>query len=274
MENKNVSMLLSLYDKEKPEYLKEALTSIFEQTVMPKEIVLVYDGPINEKLQVVVTYFQQKDPHLFTVVKLEKNQGLGIALAIGLEHTKNRLVARMDTDDIMEPQRLEKQLEIFQKDPEIAIVGSNIEEFTGTLSNVIGKRIVPEYNNAIRVFSKRRNPFNHMTVMFDKKAILEVGNYQPLSGFEDYYLWARLLKAGYEGYNIQETLVYARTGKDMYARRGGMKYLGSGLMGRYRIWKDGLGSVKDFIIVSCGHIFISLLPNQLRGKFYQTQLRK
>ncbi|HBK7120735.1 TPA: glycosyltransferase, partial [Enterococcus faecium] len=108
-------MLLSLYDKEKPEYLKEALTSIFEQTVMPKEIVLVYDGPINEKLQVVVTYFQQKDPHLFTVVKLEKNQGLGIALAIGLEHTKNRLVARMDTDDIMEPQRLEKQLEIFQK---------------------------------------------------------------------------------------------------------------------------------------------------------------
>ena len=60
----------------------------------------------------------------------------------------------------------------------------------------------------------------------------------------------------------------------MYARRGGMKYLGSGLMGRYRIWKDGLGSVKDFIIVSCGHIFISLLPNQLRGKFYQTQLRK
>ncbi len=60
MENKNISMLLSLYDKEKPEYLKEALTSIFEQTVMPKEIVLVYDGPINEKLQVVVTYFQQK----------------------------------------------------------------------------------------------------------------------------------------------------------------------------------------------------------------------
>ena len=51
-------MLLSLYDKEKPEYLKEALTSIFEQTVMPKEIVLVYDGPINEKLQVVVTYLQ------------------------------------------------------------------------------------------------------------------------------------------------------------------------------------------------------------------------
>lgn len=154
MENKNISILLSLYDKEKPEYLKEALASIFEQTVMPAEIVLVYDGPINEKLQAVVTYFQQKVPHLFTVVKLEKNQGLGIALATGLEHTKNRLVARMDTDDIMEPHRLEKQLEIFQEYPEIAIVGSNIEEFTGTLSNVIGRRIVPEYNDEIRVFRK------------------------------------------------------------------------------------------------------------------------
>lgn len=274
MENKNVSMLLSLYDKEKPEYLKEALTSIFEQTVMPKEIVLVYDGPINEKLQVVVTYFQQKDPHLFTVVKLEKNQGLGIALAIGLEHTKNRLVARMDTDDIMEPQRLEKQLEIFQKDPEIAIVGSNIEEFTGTFSNVIGKRIVPEYNNAIRVFSQRRNPFNHMTVMFDKKAILEVGNYQPLSGFEDYYLWARLLKAGYKGYNIQEILVHARAGADMYARRGGSKYLLPGIKGRYRIWKEGLGSLQDFLVVVCGHLVISLLPNKIRGKVYESKLRK
>lgn len=83
---------------------------------------------------------------------------MGIALATGLEHTKNRLVARMDTDDIMEPHRLEKQLEIFQEYPEIAIVGSNIEEFTGTLSNVIGRRIVPEYNDEIRVFSKRRNP--------------------------------------------------------------------------------------------------------------------
>ena len=53
MKNKNISMLLSLYDKEKPEYLQEALTSIFAQALLPDEIVLVYDGPINKNLEII-----------------------------------------------------------------------------------------------------------------------------------------------------------------------------------------------------------------------------
>lgn len=101
MKNKNISMLLSLYDKEKPEYLQEALTSIFAQTLLPDEIVLVYDGPINKNLEIVVETFEKRYPDKFKLVKLEQNQGLGVALAKGLEHTSNRLVARMDTDDIM-----------------------------------------------------------------------------------------------------------------------------------------------------------------------------
>lgn len=274
MENKNISMLLSLYDKEKPEYLKEALTSIMKQTIMPNEIVLVYDGPINEELQKIVALFQQQAPDLFKIVKLEKNKGLGIALAIGLEHTQNKLVARMDTDDIMEEYRLEKQLQVFKDHPEVSIVGSNIEEFVEETNNIIGKRIVPETHDAICSFSKKRNPFNHMTVMFDKEAVLAVGNYRPLLGFEDYYLWVRLLKAGYQGYNIQETLVHARAGADMYARRGGRKYLIPGIKGRYHIWREGLGSLKDFLVVTCGHVIVSLVPNNLRGKIYQTRLRK
>ena len=267
-------MLLSLYNKEKPEYLTEALASIFSQTILPDEIVLVYDGPINEELQMVVETFKENYPNKFKLVKLEKNQGLGIALAKGLEQTSNQLVARMDTDDIMVEDRLEKQLALFEQYPELAIVGSNIDEFVGDKKHVIGKRIVPEYNDEICKFSKRRNPFNHMTVMFDKNAILSVGNYQPLVGFEDYYLWVRLLKAGFQGYNVQEPLVYARAGADMYARRGGIKYLMPGLKGRYQIWRAGLGTVKDFLFVSCAHCVISLLPNKLRGKVYEKKLRK
>ena len=274
MKNKNISMLLSLYDKEKPEYLQEALTSIFAQTLLPDEIVLVYDGPINKNLEIVVETFEKRYSDKFKLVKLEQNQGLGVALAKGLEHTSNRLVARMDTDDIMVENRLEKQLAIFEQHPEISIVGSNIDEFVDNKEHIIGKRIVPEYNHEICQFSKKRNPFNHMTVMFDKNAILSVGNYQPLIGFEDYYLWVRLLKAGFQGYNVQEPLVYARAGADMYARRGGIKYLMPGLKGRYHIWKAGLGTAKDFLFVSCAHSLVCLLPNNLRGKIYQSQLRK
>lgn len=148
-------MLLSLYDKEKPEYLNEALTSIFKQTVMPDEIVLVYDGPINSDLEAVVQKFQQVAPDIFTLVKFEKNQGLGVALAKGLEHTKYQIVARMDTDDIMAPERLQKQLAIFESNPDIAIVGSNIEEFVDSTDQIIGRRLVPETNQEICAFSKK-----------------------------------------------------------------------------------------------------------------------
>ena len=160
MKNKNISMLLSLYDKEKPEYLQEALTSIFAQTLLPDEIVLVYDGPINKNLEIVVETFEKRYPDKFKLVKLEQNQGLGVALAKGLEHTSNRLVARMDTDDIMVENRLEKQLAIFEQHPEISIVGSNIDEFVDNKEHIIGKRIVPEYNHEICRFSKKRNPFD------------------------------------------------------------------------------------------------------------------
>lgn len=144
MNNKNISVLLSLYNKEKPDYLKEALISIFNQTLFPDEIVLVYDGPINSELETIVSEFQRNYPDTITIIKLQENQGLGIALAEGLKHVRNNIVARMDTDDVMVPDRLEKQFAVFEKYPDVAIVGSNINEFIGNLDNVIGKRIVPE----------------------------------------------------------------------------------------------------------------------------------
>ena len=100
----------------------------------------------------------------------------------------------MDTDDIMVEDRLEVQYKLFKENSSLAIVGGNIIEFEGNVTNILGRRIVPESNEEIRRFSKRRNPFNHMTVMYKKEDIIQVGNYKPLKGFEDYYLWIRLLK--------------------------------------------------------------------------------
>lgn len=113
-----------------------------------------------------------------------------------------------------------------------------------------------------------------MTVMFKKDAVLEVGNYQPMMGFEDYYLWVRLLRAGFKGKNIQESLVYARTGEDMYARRGGKNYFVNGLKGRKAIYRSGLGSLTDYLVSCSAHIIVSLLPNKIRGQVYERKLRK
>ncbi|MDT2737240.1 glycosyltransferase [Enterococcus pseudoavium] len=273
MSNVDISLLMSVYVKEKPEYFKEALKSVVTQTLPVKEIVLVLDGPITSDLQKVIDDCQTNNPELINLVPLKENVGLGKALAIGVEACKYELIARMDTDDIMLPERIEKQYAEFVNDPELTIVGSNIDEFYDSPQKIVGIRIVPESNEEIRKFSKKRNPFNHMTVMFKKLVILNVGNYQPMMGFEDYYLWVRLLKAGYKGKNVQESLVYARTGEDMYARRGGKKYFVDGLKGRTAIYRAGLGSFTDYFVSCSAHIVISLLPNGLRGKFYEKKLR-
>ncbi|MGF2941891.1 glycosyltransferase [Enterococcus xiangfangensis] len=273
MNTVDVSVLMSVYIKEKPEYFRESLKSVLNQTILVKEIVLVLDGPITTELQFVIDEVKSNKPNLIRVVPLKENVGLGKALAVGVETCDCNLIARMDTDDIMIPNRIEKQVAEFEKDNELTIIGSNINEFYDSHDRIVGRRLVPETNTAIREFSKKRNPFNHMTVMFKKKAILEVGNYQPMVGFEDYYLWVRLLKAGYAGKNIQESLVLARTGKDMYARRGGKKYFINGLKGRKAIYQAGLGSFSDYIISSSAHVIVSLLPNILRGKLYEKKLR-
>ena len=273
MNNLDVSILMSVYIKEKPEYFKEALESVIDQTILVKEILLVLDGPITDQLQSVIDEYQKSNPSLIRLVRLEKNVGLGKALAIGVEACNSQLIARMDTDDIMLSTRIERQVAQFENDPKLTILGSNIDEFYDSTDSIVGRRVVPETNEEIRNFSKRRNPFNHMTVMFKKEAVLAVGNYQPMMGFEDYYLWVRLLKAGYKGRNIQDSLVYARTGEDMYARRGGTKYFINGLKGRKAIYHAGLGSFSDYLISCSAHVVVSLLPNSLRGKIYEKKLR-
>ncbi|MFB6410120.1 glycosyltransferase [Enterococcus faecalis] len=274
MEKVPVSVLLSIYIKERPEYVVACLDSIFNQTVKVDEIVLVEDGPVTEEMTGIIDKYKETHPEVLHVLSLERNVGLGKALAEGVKACRNDLIARMDADDIMKTDRIEKQWQLFQKNPNLVIAGSNIIEFEGNIENVLGYRNLPSSNEYIREFSKRRNPFNHMTVMYKKSDILEVGNYLPMSGFEDYYLWVRLLKNGKEAQNLSEHLVYARTGSDMYARRGGWQYFKSGLKGRKVIYQAGLGSFKDFFVSSSAHVVVSLMPNTLRGKFYEKFLRK
>ena len=108
------SVLISLYAKEKPEYLCEALDSMIGQTVSPDQVVLVEDGPLTDSLYDVVEAYQRKNPGLFTIVKNEKNLGLGLSLNEGLKACRNELVARMDTDDVSKPDRCEKQLKRYE----------------------------------------------------------------------------------------------------------------------------------------------------------------
>lgn len=266
------SLLMSVYRKEDPAYLKESLDSIFAQTVRPSQIVMVEDGPLTPELYEALEPYKA-DP-CYKAVPLKENVGLGKALNAGLEACDYPLVARMDTDDIAFPDRFEKQLACFEADPELDICGSYCLEFDGTTDNVVSKKEVPLTHEEIYAYAKRRNPFSHGTVMYKKEAVEKAGSYQHAMWFEDYYLWARMLVNGAKAKNIAEPLLYFRASSDMFERRGGMKYFKSAAQVKYKIYKMGLSGLGDFLYSTAAQGAVSLMPNKMRAAVYKRFLRK
>ena len=122
---------------------------MINQTVKPDEIVIVEDGPLTDELYAIVQEYKEKCSDLFKIVVSEKNIGLGLALNMGLEECRNELVACMDTDDISKPDRCEKQLNVFEKNPELSIVGAYVDEFVENYDEIISTRTVPLSNDEI-----------------------------------------------------------------------------------------------------------------------------
>lgn len=267
------SVLMSLYAKERPEFLRTSLESVFTQTLRSDEVVLVLDGPITEALQSVVTEYSSKYPEL-KVVPIAKNGGLGKALNEGLKHCSHELVARMDTDDVCKPSRFEKQVHFMELHPEVSVVGAWIDEFVDDIEDVTSVRTLPESQAEILNFAKGRNPMNHPVVMFRKSAVLAVGSYQHFPLFEDYYLWVRMLVKGYQFYNLQESLLWFRSSPDMFKRRGGWSYAMDEVRFQKELKRLGLLSSLQMyknIVVRFG---VRVMPNSLRSLIYQKLLRR
>ena len=267
------SVLLSLYDKEKPGHLRVSLDSTFNQTLVSDEVVLVEDGRLGDALESVVKEYEVRYPQLH-VVRFEKNRGLGFALNDGLTYCKHELVARMDTDDIAKPQRMEKEVQCMQEHRDLAVVGSWIDEFVGDVENIVSLRKLPKESLEIYDFGKRRNPINHPTVMFRKEAVMNAGGYLPYPLFEDYYLWARMLKAGYKFYNIQESLLFFRVSPAMYNRRGGWKYAIDEAKFMLTMHRIGYIDKPTTIMNILRRLPVRIIPNKIRNLIYNHIIRK
>ena len=224
IEDIKFSVLMSVYYKENPDHLRLALDSIIDQTLLPNEIILVEDGVLTDELYKVIDDYCKKYSFL-KIIKLKKNVGLGNALNEGLKHCSYEYVARMDTDDISLKNRFEKQISYLRENPNVDVVGGNIIEFDSDSGKIISAKIVPEKYRDILKYSKKRNPLNHMTVIFKKSSVLSAGGYKDCLYFEDYFLWVRMLKNGNQIYNIQETLVKVRSGIQLIKRRGSLSYI-------------------------------------------------
>lgn len=223
VDNYKFSVLMSLYMNEKAEYLEECLNSLSLQTLQATEIICVFDGPLPTSLTKIVSNWECRLN--IKIVISEQNIGLGKALNLGLIHCAHDIVARMDTDDIALPNRFSSQIPLFYQSSVLALLGSNIVEFDNNNPSLHQMRVVPENAKEIIKYSVTKNPFNHMSVVFRKNAVLQAGGYIDHPFMEDYNLWLRLISKGFETKNLPEALIKARIGNSMLKRRSGYKYI-------------------------------------------------
>lgn len=276
MENR-YSVLMSVYHKEKPEYLQAALISIWKQTLPPYEIVLVCDGPLTPELEQVIEQLQQQMS--LETVRLPQNVGLGKALAEGLKHCSCEWIARMDSDDLAAADRCEQQIRYIREHPQVDILSGTLAEFAGEALSVedakqavLSSKQVPVTNTEIQEYIKYRNPVNHPCVMFRRSKVLEAGNYQPCYLFEDYDLWLRMYLNRCIFANLPDTILYMRV-NEMHKRRGGVKYAKAIIRFRTKMLRMGVISCPQYLYTTTARVAVSLLPNGIRKRIYDKRLR-
>ena len=267
MHHTQFSVSINVYNGDNPIFFKEAVSSLLQQTLIPDEIVLVVDGPINKALNEVVSQYQKNK--IFKIIHLKNNMGHGEARRVGIENCTFDLIAIMDADDVCRNNRFEKQIEVFNSNNEISVLGGNIEEFEDSIDNIVSIKEVPNNHDEIIDFAKRRCPINQMTVMFRKSNVLYSGGYLDWHCNEDYYLWIRMIKNKFIFKNLNDILVSVRVSKDMYARRGGFKYFFSESKLQIYMYKQNMINTKILVENIVIRIIVQILiPNFLRRLFF------
>lgn len=198
-----VSVIMSAYNVE--DYVREAVNSILNQTFKDFELIVINDGSTDKTLKILQTY---SDPRikLFT----QEHTGVYTAWNKGIMKANSEYIAIFDADDIAFPQKLQKQVNFLDNNPEIAIMGS----FCRVINEKTGKETVslrPTTDSAIRRSILMANPFIHSTTVYRRNIFDKVGLHDRLYDHYiiDFELTLRILKVS-KGANLPEVLCMRR----------------------------------------------------------------
>lgn len=257
-----LSVVMSVYVKENPIYLRQSLESIFNQTLRPNEVVLVKDGPLTLELDSIIIEYQSNYFEIFKVITLPENKGLANALNIGIENAQYPLIARMDSDDICFSDRFEKQVKALNEF-EFDIVGGQIVEFGRDIHDIISHRIVPCEHAEIVKLLKFRSPFSHPTILFKKKVFDALRGYDCKIFPEDYDFFVRAYLKKFKFGNVPDEVLWFRLGEnrsDAIRRRWGISYARNEFNLYRKFLKIHFYNYFDFFKVVFLKIPIRLLP--------------
>lgn len=210
-----ISVIMGVYNC--ADTLPEALDCLTRQTEENWELVACDDASTDDSYAVLRAY-QDRFPEKVRLLRNERNRGLNYTLNRCLEAAHGEYIARMDGDDVCDPERFAKELSALREDPAIAIVSTDMEYFDDT--GVWGRVSHPSYPE-MKDFL-HGSPFCHAPCMVKRTALDAVGGYTEearLLRVEDYHLWIKMYKAGFRGKNIHEPLYRMRDDRAAYERR-------------------------------------------------------
>ena len=204
MKNPKVTVLMSVYNGEK--YLREAIDSILNQTFMDFEFLIVNDGSADSTVEILQSY---DDPRIKIINNVE-NIGLTKSLNKGLGMAKGEYIARMDADDISFQNRLEKQIDFIEQNPQVAVVGGPVVRINNH-GVPFGTSRYPLQDQQIKeTLLSSGCCIAHPTALILTKALHAVGGYRKaFLNAQDYDLWLRLAD-NYELANLSDPVLYLR----------------------------------------------------------------
>ena len=272
-----VSVILSVYKKEKPEYLKQALDSVWaSQTLKPNQIVLVEDGPLPKELEEEIDNsklrIENSSSTVMTVVKLPVNGGLTKALNEGLKNVTGDLIARMDSDDISEAHRFERQVAYLESHPDVDIISGALQEFDSE-NESLNVRHYPLTHEECVKFIVKACPLAHPSVMMRRRIFDEGLKYDERYRMsQDIKLWYDAVLAGYRLGNIPEVTLFFRREGDVFRRRSRAK-----AWNEFKIYMNGIYRLKGLFTLSyrypiARYIFRNLPPSLVK-RIYGSSLR-
>ena len=160
-----------------------------------------------------------------------------------------------------------------KENPDVDIVGSWIAEFEYEPNDIYAHRKTPTSHHKLIHYAKRRNPFNHMSVMFKKTMVMKSGNYGNYRWAQDYHLWVKMILNGAILANIPETLVFARAGQSMIKRRGGQEHFRNEVKMQIEFYKINFISFFELLSNISIRFLVRTIPNKARIAFYNLFLR-
>ncbi len=192
-----ISVIIPYFNKK--QYIKEAVSSVLNQTYKNFEIIIIYDDKNLSDYNYLLDEFKNKNN--IKIFKNNKNIGAGLSRNIGIKYAKGEIIAFLDSDDLWLPNKLEDQLNFMQKN-KYDFTFSNYEKklLNGKIITAKAKNIYG-YNDLLKSCD-----IGLSTVMINKKIIKE-DLFPDLVTKEDYMAWLKITKGNIKAYNVEKSLV-------------------------------------------------------------------